>query len=110
MAVELGPNSMALMPACGDYDQCLQAEQAEQAVLTFSTESSSSVALLYLCMRVQALLLTSASTMVLLRSSSNSARASSWGAAEAGPGMGHLKFPPPAATTEHHAQQTLTIS
>ena len=70
--------------------------QVTADALTFSTESISSVALLYLCIKVQALLLTSQSTMVLLRSSSNSAKASSWGAADAGPGIGHLKFPPPA--------------
>ncbi len=78
------------MQACGDDSQAIAVS------LTFSTESMSSVALLYLCIKVQALLLTSQSTMVLLRSSSNSAKPSSWGEADAGPGIGHLKLPPPA--------------
>ena len=63
--------------------------------LTFSTESSSSVALLYRCMSVQAVLF-SASTIDLLMLSSNWPTASSSGA-EAGLGIGILKLPPPTS-------------
>ena len=75
--------------------------------LTFSTESSSSVALLYRCMSVHALLF-SASTIDLLMLSSNWPTASSSGAAEAGLGIGMLKFPPPTSVasfeSENHSQ------